>query len=122
MIKSALRSGRKNYHFYSSTLSSTEFIQLTNGNRINSVDTSLDLPLGIVVLVKGGSPKWFEGVFEKDENTFFNIGALQFFGDEEFIAVVDEATYESIKHDVGTNEDKAGAELPVVFIKYEAIK
>lgn len=73
----------------------------------------------LVLAVYGGEPQWYEGVFEQEGEEFYNIGVLEFTGEEKIFPVDGQHRVAAIKQIVGKGEKKLYEEVPVIFIAHE---
>lgn len=73
----------------------------------------------LVLAVYGGEPQWYEGVFEQEGEEFYNIGVLEFTGEEKIFPVDGQHRVAAIKQIVGKGEKKLYEEIPVIFIAHE---
>lgn len=73
----------------------------------------------LVLAVYDGEPKWHEGVFEYEEDDFYNIGVLEFDKDVRIFPVDGQHRVAAIKK-VVENDSKANEneEIPVIFIAH----
>lgn len=73
----------------------------------------------LVLAVYNGEPKWYEGVFEYDDELFYNIGVLEFRSDVRIFPVDGQHRVAAIKEIVRNGDERTNQEeVPVIFIAH----
>ena len=73
----------------------------------------------LVLAVYDGEPKWYEGVFEYEDELFYNIGVLEFSEDVRIFPVDGQHRVAAIKEVVlKEGKEKEHEEVPVIFIAH----
>lgn len=75
----------------------------------------------LVIAVLDGKPVWYPGVFEKDEESFYDIGLLEFSGEEKLFPINEYDKLVSIKKIVESGNYNEDEEIPVIFVSYQLL-
>ncbi|OQY43562.1 MAG: hypothetical protein B6247_31505 [Candidatus Parabeggiatoa sp. nov. 2] len=70
----------------------------------------------LVLAVYDGEPKWIEVELHYKNEYFFNIGFLDFTGDEKIFPIFDQPRVEAIKDALKENPNLSSEKVPVIFI------
>ncbi len=72
----------------------------------------------IVLAIKGGKPRWYPGVFEKDGQSYYSIGILELSGDEGIFPIDGQHRLNAIKNIASIIDLKEQEEIPVIMITH----
>jgi DNA sulfur modification protein DndB len=73
----------------------------------------------LVLAVYDGEPKWIEVELHYKNEDFFNLGFLDFTGDEKIFPIQGQHQVEAIKAAVKENHNLSNEKVPVIFIGHK---
>jgi DNA sulfur modification protein DndB len=73
----------------------------------------------LVLAVSEGEPKWIEVELHYQDEDFFNLGFLEFTGEEKIFPIHGQAQVEAIKAAVKENPKLSNEKVPVIFIGHK---
>lgn len=72
----------------------------------------------IVLAVKGGKPRWYPGVFEKDGESYYSIGIVELSGEEGIFPIDGQHRLMAIKGVADEIDESEQEEVPVIMITH----